>query len=119
VPNLLWPPNHALVPIRIAGVMDPDQQDIVVTVTAVTQDEPVLGTGSGDTSPDAVITRDGVLVRAERAGNGNGRVYVVHFTADDNEGGRCDGTVRVTVPTSMGANATAVDDGQGYDSTQP
>ena len=27
-----------------------------------------------------------VLLRAERAGNGNGRVYHIHFTASDFEG---------------------------------
>jgi len=64
------------------------------------------------------VLRDqgGLLLRAERAGGGgNGRVYVVHFTATDPRGATCSGTVRVIVPDS--GSGDAVDDGQLYDST--
>jgi len=44
--------------------------------------------------------RDKVLLRAERAGTGNGRVYQVSFFADDGRGGTCTGTGGVTVPTA-------------------
>jgi hypothetical protein len=57
-----------------------------------------------------------VLLRAERAGGGNGRVYRVHFRAADGLGGACAGTVSVIVPKSM--NGAVVDDGQRYDSTR-
>ena len=43
--------------------------------TPVTQDEPVNGLGDGDTGPDAVTLSDGILLRAERSGTGDGRVY--------------------------------------------
>ncbi|MBI4334667.1 MAG: hypothetical protein HY673_25720, partial [Chloroflexi bacterium] len=78
-PALLWPPNHKLVPVRITGVTDPDNDQVTLTVMGVTQDEPVNGLGDGDTSPDAVTQGSNVLLRAERAGNGNGRVYQVTF----------------------------------------
>ncbi len=54
-PNLLWPPNHQLVPVAIVGVTDTDKDPVTITPTAVTQDEPVDGLGDGDTSPDAMI----------------------------------------------------------------
>ena len=90
-------------------------------MTEVTQDEPVNGLGDGDTSPDAVLQGQGapVLLRAERAGSGNGRVYQVEFTAAYQSGESCDGTVRVEVPHSRGRGVVAVDDGQYYISTQP
>ena len=66
----LWPPNHEMVPITITGIVGATS----ITVTGVTQDEPVNGTGDGDTCPDAEISRAGVSLRAERSGNGNGRV---------------------------------------------
>lgn len=70
-------PNHKLVPVGIVGVTDPDNDQVTLTVTGVTQNKPVNGLGDGDTSPDAVIQGSNVLLRAERAGNGNGRVYRV------------------------------------------
>jgi hypothetical protein len=41
------------------------------------------------------------MLRAERSGKGNGRVYQVDFTADDGQGGSCTGSVNVGVPHSM------------------
>ena len=85
----------------------------------MTQDEPVNGRDDGDTSPDAVLQGDKVLLRIERGGNGNGRVYRVNFSANDGQGGVCNGSVNVTVPKSMQSGNTAVDDGQIYNSTLP
>jgi len=47
---------------------------------------------------DAAVSGNQILLRAERAGTG--RVYVVHFTASDDQGGSCNGTVKVNVPHS-------------------
>jgi hypothetical protein len=96
----LWPPNHTMVPVSILGVTDPNNQAVTITFNTVTQDEPVNGLGDGDTSPDAAVSGNQVLLRAERAGTGNGRVYVVRFTATDDQGGSCSGTVKVAVPQS-------------------
>ena len=114
----LWPPNHKLVSVGITGVSDPDTNQVSIAITGVTQDEPVNGLGDGDTSPDAVPQGSTVLLRAERSGTGNGRVYRVQFTADDGQGGICSGTVTVGVPKSM-QSGTPIDDGQLHDSTQP
>ena len=108
--------------ISIVGVMDADAAYNTVTldVTSVTQDEPVNGLGDGDSNPDAVIQHDSVedtiLIRAERSGTGNGRVYQINFTASDGAES-CQGTVQMSVPHSR--KSTAVDDGQVYDATQP
>ena len=74
--------------------------------------------GDGDTSPDAVLQGDKVLLRAERSGSGNGRVYQVSFTANDGHGGSCPGAVMVCVPHDR-KPGTCVNDGQRYDSTLP
>src|SRR5262245_10427722 len=85
-PDGLWPPNHKLVPISIDGVSDPDGDPIALTVTGVAQDEPV--DGGGDTCGDAAgLGTDVVLLRSERDGQGDGRVYHVAFRADDPAGG--------------------------------
>jgi hypothetical protein len=117
-PDRLWPPNHKMVPVEIAGVTDPENNNVVITITKVTQDEPANGLGDGDTSPDAVIQGDKVLLRAERAGTGNGRVYQITFRADDGDGGTCTGSVSVCVPQSY-KDTSCQDDGQVFDSEQP
>jgi hypothetical protein len=115
----LWPPNHKMVAVSILGVTDPENDGITITVLGVTQDEPTGGLGDGDTSPDAVIQGGTVLLRAERSGNGNGRVYRVSYRASDGVNS-CTGQVTVTVPHSKGRNApSAVDDGQVYNSLLP
>lgn len=121
-PDSLWPPTHKMKSVNIDGVMDSDAEFNTVTlqITSVTQDEPVNGLGDGDSSPDAVIQfgdpADSVLIRAERSGNGNGRVYSIGFTASDGFES-CNGAVEVTVPHSR--KSDSVDDGQIYDATQP
>jgi hypothetical protein len=115
----LWPPNHKLVPVRITGISDPNSDAVWITVTDVTQDEPVDGLGDGDTSPDAVLQGDKVLLRAERSGQGNGRVYTVNFMAEDENGGSCTGSVRIGVPPNKKPGVTAIDGGQSYVSTNP
>lgn len=111
----MWPPNHKHVAISILGVSDPED-NATITINTVTQDEPTNAQGDGDTAVDAVINADGtVLLRAERSGNGNGRVYTVNFTASDLEGSDS-GSVRVCVPHSK--KSVAVDSGSTYDSTK-
>ncbi|MBI5440499.1 MAG: hypothetical protein HY900_04725 [Deltaproteobacteria bacterium] len=113
----LWPPNHKLLPMSIAEIADPENGQVTVEVTAVTQDEPTDGLGDGDTSPDAVLQGAQTLLRAERAGLGNGRVYRVSFTAVDSFGEGCTGAVTVCVPHDR--KDDCADDGQRYDSSLP
>jgi hypothetical protein len=108
-PNLLWPPNHKLRTVTVI-VTDPDGDVVTTTIDAVTQDEPVNGLGDGDTSPDAVAgpASNQVMLRAERSGLGDGRVYRISFTATDGFLS-CTGTVTVGVPHDQGAGATPID----------
>ena len=84
-------------------------------MTRITQDEPVDAEADDKTYPDGVIVNGTALVRAERSGRGNGRVYVISFTATDDEGASCDGSVAVCVPHDQ-RQAACVDDGQNYNS---
>jgi len=124
---VLWPPDHRMVQVHILGVVDPDQPpyNATITINKVTQDEATNGLGDGDTPVDAVITHnpgsdDTLLIRAERSGKGNGRVYHVHFTASDPEsralGTSPTGVVTVTVPHDKKTDA-AIDGGELFDST--
>jgi hypothetical protein len=118
-PNLLWPPNHTLVPIGIAGITDPDGDLVTITITGITQDEPTNGLGDGDTAPDGFgVGTTQAQVRAERSGTANGRVYAISFRAEDGKDGACTGVVAVGVPHDQGKGSTPIDDGQKYDSSE-
>jgi len=112
--DVLWPPNHKLVPVTIEGVADAEDQGVRITITAVTQSEPVNGLGDGDTSPDAVFQDDSVLLRSERGGLGTGRIYNVTFTATDTNSATCTGRVAVCVPHDR--RDACIDTGKRYDS---
>ena len=120
----LWPPNHQYVPITVSGATDSDGDTVVITVTGIFQDEAVDAAGSGNTSPDGVITgSDSVEVRAERVGDvktpGDGRAYHILFTGDDGNGGTCSGDAVVQVPHDQGKNTVFGDQGPLFDSTAP
>ena len=119
-PTILWPPNHKLVNVTINGVTDPDNDTISIRITGIRQDEPVNGLGDGDASPDGFgIGTTTAQVRAERSGLGNGRVYEIAFTAEDGQGGSCQGSVTVGVPHDQGGQPVPINDGASYDSTVP
>jgi PKD repeat protein len=116
--GVLWPPNHKFVPLRITEVTDPDNDPVTITITRVTQDEPVNGLGDGETSPDAMgVGTSVVKVRAERSGTGDGRVYHIDFTADDGKGGVCTSKITVCAPHDRGKDNTCGDHGRLFDST--
>ena len=116
---VLWPPDHKMIQVHILGVNDA-QNNATITITKVTQDEPTNGLGDGDTPIDAIISGDSVLLRAERSGKGDGRVYSVTFTASDPEtialGNSPTATIKVMVPKSKKTDI-AIDSGGAYDST--
>ena len=112
----LWPPKHTMKNITILGVTDPDNDPITITITGIRQDEPTLGLGTGDQSPDgAGVGTNTANVRVERSGTADGRVYHISFTADDGIGGMCNGDVMVSIPHNQGQ--TAIDSTPIYDST--
>ncbi|HZM01339.1 MAG TPA: hypothetical protein VFD43_13920, partial [Planctomycetota bacterium] len=125
----LWPPGHQLVEVAIQGVLDPDgDEPVAIEVTGVWQNEPVgsaKAAGAGkdkDKSPDAALTEDGrLMLRAERDGGGDGRVYFVHFTATDAEGASCSGVVSFSVPHDQGGGPelALADSGELHDSFGP
>jgi hypothetical protein len=103
-PDLLWPPNHKLVPIHATvHVTDVCDASAGFVLSSITSNEPDDGTGDGDTVNDiqgaAYGTADvDFLLRAERKGNGNGRIYTVNYTAHDGSGNTTPAGDEVRVP---------------------
>lgn len=117
-PKVLWPPNQKYTTVNVPDFVlavtddrDPMSIDDVV-ITRVTSDEADDAPGSGNTADDIVIAPGcrSVNLRAERVGDGNGRVYTIHVAAADSRGNVGTATFQVTVPHDSNG-APAVDDG--------
>jgi hypothetical protein len=98
--------DHSLVTVGLMSTaQDRCEGPLPVTVN-VFADEDDDGTGDGNTSPDAVEIDVGTLqLRAERKGNGDGRVYLIVTEATDGSGNRGFGCCTVGVPHSSSAAA--------------
>ena len=92
-PRSLWPPNHKLVQVALAGATDPDGDAVSIATTGVTNDE---GASVGDFASGPGSNQ--VRLRAERDPHGDGRTYTMSFTVSDGRGGSCTGATAVTVP---------------------
>jgi hypothetical protein len=102
--DMLWPPNHQLVPV-MATVAVTDRCDPAVSfqLVSIASNEPDDGGGDGDTTGDiqdaAVGTPDTTfLLRAERSGGGGGRIYTVVYRATDGSGNSSLAAAFVRVP---------------------
>jgi len=122
--DCLWPPNNKFVDLTIEGITDPDGDDVTITVTNITSDEPtasIEGAGGAKHAPDADPECIGTAiarVRAERSGDWDGRVYEITFLASDGIGEPVEGTVQVKVPHDQSGDCVSIDSGQIYDATE-
>jgi hypothetical protein len=72
------------------------------TIVSVSSNQPIDGTGDGDTSPDWIITGPLTLqLRAERS-SGITRTYTITIATSDFSGNTAFGTVKVTVGDGRG-----------------
>ena len=114
-PIELWPPNHKLQVIEGRDCVRDrcDGDEIAVTFSYATSDEPVNSTGDGNTEPDIVLECDRVQLRSERRGSSNGRIYRLGYKAVDGAGNETEGECVVAVPHDQ-SGREAVDDGPAY-----
>ena len=116
----LWPPNHKYHVLDSAdlveSVIDACGDEVPaqdVSFEQVTSDEPDNSNGDGNTTDDILFAYgcSSVLLRAERRGGGDGRVYEGLLSAGDASGNLGQAVVTVSVPKSRGNNKEAVDSG--------
>jgi hypothetical protein len=116
----LWPPNHKFTDVGLSilanDVCDDNPPEIEISVTSDEATASEKGAGGKRHCPDAIINANqSVHLRAERSGNGDGRVYQITVTATDSCGNTSMCQAEITVPKNMGPNGAAVDSGQSYD----
>ena len=98
-PDSLWPPNHKYVQVEatvtVQDVCDPSP---TIAFVSITSNEPDNGIGDGNTVNDIVIVNDYTFeFRAERSGNGVGRVYTITYQATDASGNSAQASATITV----------------------
>jgi hypothetical protein len=111
--SALWPPNHKFHDIE-AWVTATDICDAEPTVVleAIESNEEPNGKGDGNTNPDIQGADFGsedtsFKLRAERSGNGDGRMYTIIYTATDLSGNSASDTATVIVPHDQRGHARA------------
>jgi HYR domain len=98
---VLSPPNHTMRDVSIDYTIS-DNCTYVDTTVTVTSNEPINGTGDGDTDPDwIVVDKKNLKLRAERSANGSGRTYTITITATDGSGNTAVKTIEVKVPHNI------------------
>jgi len=106
-PNLLWPPNHRMVRVTVAvDISDQGPGPAEFQLMSVVSNEPDNGLGDGDQPNDIqgwVVGSPGVTgrLRAERSGQGRGRIYTLTYRATDQAGNHSTCTTTVVVPHDM------------------
>jgi hypothetical protein len=103
----LWPPNHRMVRVTAnivaTDTCDPNPQ---VRLVAITSNEADEGLGDGDMPNDVQGAAFGTddrefLLRAERSGLGNGRLYTVTYRVEDAGGNFAERQATVEVPFDL------------------
>jgi hypothetical protein len=97
-PSVLSSPNHKMNDVSISYNASDNLSGATCTL-GVASNEPVNGTGDGDTAPDwLILDAHHLQLRAERSGAGSGRIYTVTITCADAAGNTSARAVNVTVP---------------------
>jgi hypothetical protein len=91
-PDMLWPPNHKMVPVQVSvTASDNGATEPVCAISSIQSNEPDNG--------DSEITDDLTAnLRAERLGTGAGRIYTITVECSDAAGNSATATTTVTVP---------------------
>lgn len=109
--NVLAPPNHKMVDLTLAYTIYDNCISTPDVTINITSNEPVNGTGDGDTDPDWEIIDDHhIRLRAERAGNGTGRIYTITVTVNDG----CNAPVSATTEVRVTHNITGPHSGNSF-----
>jgi hypothetical protein len=101
-PDVLWPPNHKLVPINVSvTVSDSLSGPAGFMLNSVTSNEPDSRRGDIQGFVIGTASTNGQL-RSERLGSGNGRTYTLVYTGVDRAGNSATCNTGVSVPHDQG-----------------
>src|SRR6185503_5952730 len=108
---MLWPPNHALLPVNVGWVAGDACDPAAVTVQLVSASSSEPDDAAGGTDGVTISDIEGadvgaadaaLMLRGERDGGGSGRVYTLTYLARDGIGNTTTALATVTVPHDLG-----------------
>lgn len=105
-PEVLWPPNHKLRRVEATVVATDNCPGVSFALTDATSNEPDNGLGDGDMPNDIQDADFGtpdleLLLRRERSGLGDGRIYTITYTATDGSDNETEDSATVEVPLAQ------------------
>ncbi len=92
-PAILWPPNHKMVPVTVSGTTTGGCGEVSCRIDSVTSNESL--NANGDWQITGPLTLN---MRAERLGNGSGRIYTIAVQCTDSESNSDQSATLVVVP---------------------
>ena len=103
--SILWPPDHKMHTVLIQANAFDNGGGAITLYVDVMSSEPVDDIGDGTTEPDWIVVgidqQTGFIelqLRAERAGMGVGRIYIVTVTATDTSGNESMSILEIRAP---------------------
>jgi hypothetical protein len=109
--QILAPPNHKMVDIALAYTINDNCSSTPNVNVSIASNEPVNGTGDGDTDPDwQIIDNKHIRLRAERSAQGTGRIYTITVTVNDG----CNAAVSATTEVVVAHNITGPNSGNSF-----
>jgi hypothetical protein len=91
-PSSIWPPNGKMVTVTLNYSVTDNCNQLACQISSVTSNEPI------SSSDYVIVDAYHVKLRADRLGNGNGRIYTISITCKDASGNSSKQAVTVTVP---------------------
>ncbi|MFD0698091.1 carbohydrate binding domain-containing protein [Paenibacillus sp. GCM10027628] len=99
----LWPANHKMVTVTAAVYASDTGSGIEsVVLTSITSNE--ADSDTSDIEANIGTEANSFSLRAERLGNGTGRIYTITYTATDKAGNKVTSSVPITVPHDQSGN---------------
>jgi DNA-binding beta-propeller fold protein YncE len=101
-PKEIWTPNHKMVSARLDYTVTAAQNCLNTCKLSVTSNETVNGGNDGNTSVDwQVLDEHRVMLRAERSGEGTGRIYTLSVICTNNDALKKSATAQATVSVPL------------------
>lgn len=111
---VLWPPDHKFHAVNVGKYVDPTLRK-TASVATVWSDEASDGPGKKNQKDIKIQDCQTVLLKSERNGGKNGRVYTVHVKAPGPLGAiNSAALIEVVVPINASPHGFAIDDGPAY-----
>jgi hypothetical protein len=109
-PNVLWPPNHKMRTVRVVVRAKDVCGPVTWRITDITSNEPENADGDGNTEFDwSICGNHKAFLRAERSGQGDGRIYTLNVEVSDAANNTTNRTLEVLVPHSRGRGKPSIE----------